>query len=53
MLIIYHGVRKTASGSIYRISMSLLDLDTLQLIHRSKEWVLGPKEDYERVGDVD
>ncbi len=52
-LIIYHGVRKTASGSIYRISMSLLDLDTLQLIHRSMEWVLGPKEDYERVGDVD
>lgn len=52
-LIIYHGVRKTASGSIYRISMSLLDLDTLQLIHRSKEWVFGPKEDYERVGDVD
>ena len=52
-LIIYHGVRKTVSGSIYRISMSLLDLDTLQLIHRSKEWVFGPKEDYERVGDVD
>ncbi len=52
-LIIYHGVRKTASGSIYRISMALLDLDTLQLIHRSKEWVFGPKEDYERVGDVD
>ena len=33
--------------------MSLLDLDTLQLIRRSKEWVFGPKEDYKRVGDVD
>ncbi len=52
-LIIYHGVRVTASGSLYRVGLALLDLDTLEIIHRSKEWVLGPKEDYERIGNVD
>ena len=52
-LIIYHGVRVTGSGRIYRIGLALLDLETLDLIHRSQEWVFGPKEIYERVGDVD
>ncbi len=52
-LIIYHGVRVTASGSLYRIGLALLDLDTLKVTHRSKEWIFGPKEVYERVGDTD
>ena len=52
-LIIYHGVRTTASGCLYRVGLALLDLDTLEVTHRSKEWVLGPQEIYERVGDVD
>ena len=52
-LIIYHGARNTASGSIYRVGLALLDLETLKVIRRSKDWVLGPKESYERVGDVD
>lgn len=52
-LIIYHGVRVTASGSLYRLGLALLDLDTLKVIHRSRDWVLGPRETYERVGDVD
>jgi len=52
-IIIYHGVRKTASGSLYRIGLALLDLETLEVIRRSKEWVFGPREPYERVGDVD
>ena len=51
-LIIYHGVRTTASGSIYRIGLALLDTETLEVIRRSKDWVLGPKEDYEILGDV-
>ncbi len=51
-LIIYHGVRVTPSGSLYRLGLALLDLDTLRVIHRSKDWVLGPRETYERVGDV-
>jgi predicted GH43/DUF377 family glycosyl hydrolase len=52
-LIIYHGVRVTASGSIYRLGLALLDLDDpTKVIKRSSEWVFGPKENYERVGDV-
>jgi predicted GH43/DUF377 family glycosyl hydrolase len=51
-LIIYHGVRVTPSGSLYRLGLALLDLDTLEVIHRSRDWVLGPRETYERVGDV-
>ncbi len=51
-LIIYHGVRNTASGSLYRAGLALLDLETLEVIHRSRYWVLGPREIYERVGDV-
>ena len=51
-LIIYHGSRNTASGSLYRIGLALLDLETLEVIRRSRNWVFGPKESYERVGDV-
>lgn len=52
-LIMYHGVRVTASGSIYRIGLALLDLEDPRVVrHRSDEWVLGPMEAYERTGDV-
>ena len=52
-LIIYHGVRRTASGSIYRVGLALLDLEEpWRVIYRSTEWVLGPQEYYERQGDV-
>ena len=52
-LIIYHGVRVTASGGLYRIGLALLDLDNLKVIRRSKGWVFGPEETYERIGDAD
>jgi predicted GH43/DUF377 family glycosyl hydrolase len=53
-LILYHGVRSTASGSIYRLGLALLDLnDPRKVIRRSDEWVFGPKASYEREGDVD
>jgi predicted GH43/DUF377 family glycosyl hydrolase len=53
-LILYHGVRSTASGSIYRLGLALLDLeDPRVVIRRSEEWVFGPKAHYERDGDVD
>lgn len=52
-LIIYHGVKTTASGSIYRLGLALLDLDDpSKLIKRCDEWIFGPSEIYERVGDV-
>jgi predicted GH43/DUF377 family glycosyl hydrolase len=53
-LILYHGVRTTASGSIYRLGLALLDLaDPMRMTHRADEWVFGPKAHYEREGDVD
>ena len=53
-LILYHGVRTTASGAIYRLGLALLDLeDPGKVIRRTNEWIFGPKATYEREGDVD
>lgn len=52
-LLIYHGVRRAASGSIYRVGLALLDLDDpRKVIFRSDQWILSPTEAYEQVGDV-
>ncbi|MCS7310658.1 MAG: glycosidase, partial [Armatimonadetes bacterium] len=52
-LILYHGVRQTASGSLYRLGLALFDLNTPErCILRSDEWIFGPEEVYEREGDV-
>lgn len=52
-LMFYHGVRNTTAGAIYRVGLALLDLDEpWKVIRRGDEWVLGPREVYERVGDV-
>ncbi len=53
-LILYHGVRTTASGSIYRLGLVLLDLEEpKRVVRRTDEWIFGPKATYEREGDVD
>ena len=53
-LMLYHGVRQTPSGSIYRLGLALLDLkDPTIVLRRSDEWVFGPQEPYEKEGDVD
>lgn len=52
-LILYHGVRQTASGAIYRLGLALLDQeDPTKVLRRSDEWIFGPKESYEKEGDV-
>jgi predicted GH43/DUF377 family glycosyl hydrolase len=52
-LMIYHGVRLTASGSIYRIGLALFDLqEPDRCLLRGQTWVFGPKESYECEGDV-
>lgn len=52
-LMVYHSVRQTASGSIYRIGLALFDLGCHQTcLRRSDTWVLSPDEEYERRGDV-
>ena len=52
-LILYHGVKQTVSGPIYRIGAALLDLDNpTTVLLRSDHWLLSPEAEYERVGDV-
>jgi len=53
-LVIYHGVRMTAAGCLYRLGLALFDLHTPErCLKRGHEWVFGPEEPYERRGDVD
>jgi beta-1,2-mannobiose phosphorylase / 1,2-beta-oligomannan phosphorylase len=52
-LVIYHGVRQTVAGALYRVGLALLDLDNpSKVLRRCSEWVLGPTESYELMGDV-
>ncbi len=53
-LLMYHGVRTTISGGIYRLGLALLERDNpTKLLCRSDEWLFTPTEAYEREGDVD
>jgi predicted GH43/DUF377 family glycosyl hydrolase len=52
-LMLYHGVRVTASGSLYRVGLALLDLERPErCIARGEPWLFGPETPYEREGDV-
>jgi predicted GH43/DUF377 family glycosyl hydrolase len=52
-LVVYHGVRDTVAGGLYRAGLALLDReDPSVVLRRSEEWVLGPSADYEVTGDV-
>ena len=52
-LTIYHGVRQTASGGIYRLGLALFDLEQPDIcLQRGDHWMFGPETLYERVGDV-
>ncbi len=52
-LTIYHGVRPTASGSLYRLGLALFDKEVPErCLLRGDEWIFGPEERYEREGDV-
>jgi predicted GH43/DUF377 family glycosyl hydrolase len=52
-LILYHGVKNTCFGSIYRQGLALLDLENpRKVLARTSEWIFSPETDYERSGDV-
>lgn len=52
-LVMYHGVRTTPAGCLYRLGLALLELeDPTRCLLRSTKWILGPETDYERIGDV-
>jgi predicted GH43/DUF377 family glycosyl hydrolase len=52
-LVIYHGVRQTAAGGIYRLGLALFDLEKPDVcLQRGNSWIFGPEARYEREGDV-
>jgi predicted GH43/DUF377 family glycosyl hydrolase len=53
-LVIYHGVRQTPAGALYRLGLALFDANSPGCcLKRSDSWIFGPRERYERRGDVD
>jgi predicted GH43/DUF377 family glycosyl hydrolase len=52
-LIMYHGVKQTSSGNIYRLGLALMDLKNPEkCLLRGAPWFFGPEESYEKNGDV-
>ncbi|HSJ58669.1 MAG TPA: glycoside hydrolase family 130 protein [Anaerolineae bacterium] len=52
-LMIYHGVLTSCNGFVYSFGAALLDLDRpWKVIHRTRPYLLNPREYYECVGDV-
>ena len=52
-LSLYHGVRTTAGGNLYRIGAMLMDLeDPVKVIGYTPHFIFGPSAAYERTGDV-
>ena len=52
-LVLYHGVRMTPGGCLYRMGAALFDLETPErCLRRGDEWIMRPETTYEREGDV-
>lgn len=52
-LVIYHGVKQSCSGCIYRLGLALFDLKQPEIcLMRGSEWIFTPVEKYEQHGDV-
>jgi predicted GH43/DUF377 family glycosyl hydrolase len=52
-LLVYHGVKDTIAGEVYRVGLALLDLDDpTRVLSRLPTWILAPLAPYERTGDV-
>ena len=50
---LYHGVRQTAAGCLYRVGVALFDLERPEhCLQRGASWIFGPEAAYERHGDV-
>ncbi len=50
---IYHGIRRTCAGCLYRLGLALFDLERPDIcLIRGDSWIFAPEEPYERFGDV-
>src|SRR5579863_10352572 len=52
-LVMYHGVRRHAAGSLYRLGLALFDKEHPEIcLSRCQSWMFGPEAIYETTGDV-
>jgi predicted GH43/DUF377 family glycosyl hydrolase len=52
-LLIYHGVKGTSHGPVYRVGLALLDLNNpCKVLRRMTRWVFSPRVDYESGGFI-
>jgi predicted GH43/DUF377 family glycosyl hydrolase len=52
-LVLYHGVRNSCGGCLYRLGVALFDLEDPEVcLLRGDRWLFAPEEHYEREGDV-
>ena len=52
-LLVYHGVKETVSGAVYRVGLCApRPCEPTHVLRRLPSWVLAPIAPYERVGDV-
>jgi beta-1,4-mannooligosaccharide/beta-1,4-mannosyl-N-acetylglucosamine phosphorylase len=52
-LLLYHGVLTSCNGFVYSLGAAVLDLDEPWcVVARGRDYLLAPREPYERVGDV-
>jgi predicted GH43/DUF377 family glycosyl hydrolase len=52
-LLLYHGVKKTASSLLYRLGLAMVSLDDpTKVTHRTKEFIMGPSGKNDFTGNV-
>jgi len=52
-LVIYHGVKLSMGGCLYRLGLALFELNKPEhCLIRGSEWMFAPEEPYEQHGDV-
>jgi predicted GH43/DUF377 family glycosyl hydrolase len=50
---LYHGVRNSCGGCLYRLGLALFDKERPEIcLLRGDRWLFAPEEEYERAGDV-
>ncbi len=52
-LLLYHGVLTSCNGFLYSFGAAILDKDQpWKVLYRTRPYLMTPREDYERIGDV-
>ena len=52
-LLLYHGVHTSCNGYVYSMGAAILDTDKpWNVLYRARQYLLGPEEHYECVGNV-